>query len=182
MLNNGVGLWNLVRYYNSNSSGETIWKLISIGIPVTTTPDQKDVDKSLIELSLTPLRPQIPTLLKILHTSSNLFTSEYFQLHTSSSSSNYDAIDWSVLQGRGGNYDDADADDGESGGKNIMTVVVCDRCGWRTEALTKSASASASGVKTDEMALSPWAEWKKQSEENCMCGGTWVRKHVEVED
>ncbi|OXH30157.1 hypothetical protein J008_03988 [Cryptococcus neoformans] len=152
---------------------------------LTTTPDQKDVDKSLIELSLTPLYPQIPTLLKILHTSSNLFTSEYFQLHTSSgSSSNYDAIDWSVLQGRGGNYDDAD--DGESGGKNIMTVVVCDRCGWRTEALTKSASASvlasASGVKTDETALSPWAEWKKQSEENCMCGGTWVRKHVEVED
>lgn len=90
------------------------------------------------------------------------------------------------MQGRGGNYDDADADDGESGGKNIMTVVVCDRCGWRTEALTKSASASAlasaSGVKTDETALSPWAEWKKQSEENCTCGGTWVRKHVEVED
>ncbi|EAL19938.1 hypothetical protein CNBF2650 [Cryptococcus deneoformans B-3501A] len=151
---------------------------------LTTTSEQKDIDKSLIELSLTPLQPQIPTLINILHTSSNLFTSEYFQLDASAGSSTslaYDAIDWSVLQEHGHrDDDDGGDDDGEAGDKDKMTVVVCDRCGWRTEALTMSVPA-ASGIKTHETTISPWMEWKKQSEANCICGGTWVRKQVEIE-
>lgn len=82
----------------------------------------------------------------------------------------YDAIDWRILHDRGGG--------GTWGGSGDETkeVVVCDRCGWQTEALTKSAPVSGTNT------ISPWAEWKSQAEENCICGGTWVRKQVEMED
>lgn len=132
-------------------------------------PDQTDIDQSLIQLSITPLCPHLPALLKILHTSSTLFTSEYFQNQNQNQNQRvmYDAIDWSILHDRGGG----------GGDENKEVVVVCDRCGWQTEALTKSATTT-----TTTTTISPWAEWKSQAEENCICGGTWVRKQVEMED
>lgn len=141
------------------------------------TPDQTDIDQSLIQLSITPLYPHLAALLKILYTSSTLFTVEYFQNPNLNQNQNqrvvYDAIDWSILHRAGGGGD-------KYGDKTKQVVVVCDRCGWQTEALTKSAPAPApvSAANT----ISPWAEWKSQAEENCVCGGTWVRKQVEMED
>ncbi|KIR28672.1 hypothetical protein I309_02598 [Cryptococcus deuterogattii LA55] len=135
-------------------------------------PDQTDIDQSLIQLSITPLCPHLPALLKILHTSSTLFTSEYFQNQNQNQNQRvmYDAIDWSILHDRGGG----------GGDENKEVVVVCDRCGWQTEALTKSATTTTTTTTTTT--ISPWAEWKSQAEENCICGGTWVRKQVEMED
>ncbi|KIR64072.1 hypothetical protein I314_02855 [Cryptococcus bacillisporus CA1873] len=151
---------------------------------VTMTPDQTDIDQSLIQLSITPLYPHLAALLKILHTSSTLFTVEYIQNLDLDLDLNqnlnqrvvYDAIDWSILHRAGAG--------GDKYGDKTKEVVVCDRCGWQTEALTKSAPAPAPAPAPVSAAntISPWAEWKSQAEENCICGGTWVRKQVEMED
>ncbi|ADV23015.1 hypothetical protein CNF02060 [Cryptococcus gattii WM276] len=146
------------------------WGRALESVTMSPEPDQTDIDQSLIQLSITPLRPHLPALFKILHTSSALFTSEYFQNLNQNQRVMYDAIDWRILHDRGGG--------GTWGGSGDETkeVVVCDRCGWQTEALTKSAPVSGTNT------ISPWAEWKSQAEENCICGGTWVRKQVEMED
>ncbi|KAE8543548.1 hypothetical protein D1P53_000263 [Cryptococcus gattii VGV] len=147
------------------------WGRALESVTMTPEPDQNDIDQSLIQLSITPLRPHLPALFSILHTSSTLFTSEYFQIQNLNLNQHvrYDAIDWTILHERGGG----------GGGDKTKEVVVCDRCGWQTEALTKSAPTTASA---SAQTTSPWAEWKSQAEENCICGGTWVRKQVEMED
>lgn len=147
------------------------WGRALESVTMSPEPDQTDIDQSLIQLSITPLRPHLAALVKILHTSSTLFTSEYFQNqnHNQNQRVMYDAIDWTILHDGGGSG-------GGGGDETKQVVVVCDRCGWQTEALTKSAPTSGANT------TSPWAEWKSQAEENCICGGTWVRKQVEIED
>jgi len=49
----------------------------------------------------------------------------------------------------------------------------CDRCGART-ILTGNQSVMRGGVPT------PWAAWRRNWVATCMCGGTWVRTHLEM--
>ncbi|WVO15422.1 hypothetical protein L204_103080 [Cryptococcus depauperatus] len=122
----------------------------------TGVSDQSVATQSLLRLSLFPLRADISSFLQHINESLSLSTSDLYR-YDSPNRVDYDAIEWSPLP----------AVD-EQGPKK--QTVLCQRCGWRTEALTRI------GVKVQ--GDSPWARWKRERERSCICGGTWMRKEL----